>query len=89
MLYRRGKIWWYKFEFCGRVIRESAKTTNERLADKAERRRHQKLEETYNGVQLERPKPQLFSVAAEEWLEIKEGTLAPKSHGVEKTAPSI
>ena len=83
MLYRRGKIWWYKFEFVGQPFRESAKTKSKGLARRAERTRRQALEESYNGVLHERPKPILFSVAAEEWLELKEGTLAPKSYGVE------
>jgi integrase len=86
MLFRRGKIWWYEFQFCGRRYRESAKTTNQRLAERAERKRHQQLEESFNGVTLERPQPKPFSVAAEEWLELKEGTLAPKSYGVEKNS---
>jgi hypothetical protein len=85
MLYRRGKIWWYKFTFCGCTYRESTKTDNRALAEKAERRRHQKLEESFNGVTLARPTPKLFSVAAEEWLTLKEGTLAPKSYGVEQS----
>lgn len=83
MLYRRGKVWWYRFQFCGRTYRESTKTSNQRLAERAERRRRQKLEESYNGVTRERPHFKLFLVAAKEWLELKEGTLAPKSYGVE------
>jgi integrase len=86
MLFRRGRIWWYEFQFCGRRYRESAKTTNRRLAERAERNRHRQLEESFNGVTLERPQPKLFSVAAEEWLTLKEGTLAPKSYGVEKNS---
>src|SRR5262245_22480717 len=84
MLYRRGKIWWYKFTFCGTTYRESTKTNNRTLAEKAERRRHQKLEEGFNGVKLDRPTPRSFSKAAEEWLDLKEGTLAAKSYGVEQ-----
>ena len=72
--------------FCGRVYRESAKTTNVRVAERAERNRHRQLEETYNGLETERRLPTLFSVAAQEWLELKEGTLAPKSYGVEVTS---
>jgi len=32
MIYKRGKIWWYKFTFNGVVIRESTKQGNDRLA---------------------------------------------------------
>src|SRR4051812_44975199 len=83
MLYRRGTIWWYKFEFVGQPFRESAKTKSKELARRAERTRRQGLEESYNGIPHERPKPMLFSIAGAEWLELKEGTLAPKSYGVE------
>jgi hypothetical protein len=64
MLYRRGKIWWYRFEFLGQVIRESAKTRSKELARTAERTRHQRLEESYNGVLHKRPTPILFTVRA-------------------------
>lgn len=39
MLFRRGKIWWYQIKFGGRRYRESTKTTNQRLAERAERKR--------------------------------------------------
>lgn len=84
MLFRRGKIYWYKIKFAGRVYRESTKSTNVRLAERAERKRHQQLEESYNGITLERQQPQLFSVAADEWLELKEHAIAPKSYAIEK-----
>jgi len=69
MLYRRGKTWWYKFEFAGLPFRESAKTKSKELARRAERTRRQGLEESYNGILHERPKPILFAVAGEEWVE--------------------
>ena len=50
MLYRRGNMWWYKFQFAGRVFRESAKTTSKTLARQAERKRHQQLEEAVHGI---------------------------------------
>jgi integrase len=53
------------------------------LAGRAERTRHHRLEESYNGVLHKRPTPILFTVASKEWLELKESTLAPKSYGVE------
>ena len=71
------------FEFVGQTFRESTKTKTKELARRAERKRRLALEESYNGVVHERPRPVLFSVAGEEWLEVKRGTLAPKSYGVE------
>jgi integrase len=84
MLYRRGETWWYKFRFAGQVFRESAKTKTKELARRAERKRRTTLEESYNGLTAERRQPKLFSVAAVEWLELKQSVLAPKSYGVEQ-----
>jgi integrase len=69
-LYRRGEIWWYKFWFAGRLIRESAKTTAKTLAREAEKKRRRELEEGYNGITAhERSKRvQTFEEAAEAYL---------------------
>lgn len=82
MLYRRGEIWWFKFQFAGRVFRESAKTKSKSLARQAERKRHQALEEGIHGIK-KRQAPVTFAVAAAEWLKMKEPTLAPKSYRIE------
>jgi integrase len=86
VLYRRGDVWWYKFRFAGQIFRESAKSQSKSLARRAERKRRTTLEEHYNGVSVERRVPKLFSVAADEWLELKRSTLAPKSYSVEQYA---
>ncbi|MGH9348766.1 MAG: tyrosine-type recombinase/integrase [Vicinamibacterales bacterium] len=83
MLYRRGGVWWYKFRFAGRLFRESAKSTSKALARRAERKRHQKLEEAIHGIR-KRTAPVTFSVAAHDWLALKTPTWAPKSAEVEQ-----
>ena len=35
-VFRRGDIWWYKFCFARRLIRETAKTTSKTVAKEAE-----------------------------------------------------
>jgi len=35
-VYKRGNIWWYKFTWNGRPIRESTKQTNKRVAQQIE-----------------------------------------------------
>ena len=35
-VYKRGKIWWYKFNWNGEAIRESTKQTNKRVAETME-----------------------------------------------------
>ena len=42
-LYRRGKIWWYSFEFQGRHIQESSGFTNKTAALRAEAKRRSEL----------------------------------------------
>jgi integrase len=71
-LFKRGRIWWFKFKFQGLVIRESAETEDRALAAKAERKRHAALD---NGAKAKR-RPQTaqqFTVAVEHWLALKKG----------------
>ena len=49
-IYKRGEVYWYKFRFAGREIRESAKTALKTLAKKAEEKRRRELEEGYNDL---------------------------------------
>src|SRR5438552_8565719 len=84
MLYRRGDIWWWKIKFAGRTIRESAKTSSKELARRAETKRRRELEEGYHGLK-KRQAPQTFKAASDDWLKMKEPTLAPKSYLIEKT----
>jgi len=47
---RISGVWWYKFYFAGRPIRESAKTESKTLAKQAEQKRRRELEEGFNGI---------------------------------------
>ena len=78
MLYRRGRIWWFKFRLAGRTYRESAKTTSKALARDVERVRRRKIEANYNQVP-KRITPRPIEVEAREWLVLKRATLAPSS----------
>lgn len=49
-VYKRGGVWWYKFKFAGRTIRESVKTTSKTVARESERQRRRELEEGYNNL---------------------------------------
>jgi integrase len=50
-VYKRGSTWWYKFQFAGKLIRESAKTGSKTLAKEAEKQRRRDLEKGYNNLQ--------------------------------------
>src|SRR5215471_14106424 len=82
--YPGKKTWYYEFYFAGQKVRESAKTHSKTLARRAEQKRRAELEEGYHGLK-KRQGPRLFKVAADEWLEMKKPTLAPKSYVIEKT----
>jgi integrase len=68
-VYKRGGVWWYKFRFAGRMIRESAKTESKTVARDAEKQRTRELEEGYNNIgdrRNERIQP--ISAIAKEYL---------------------
>src|SRR5438105_13140582 len=78
-----SRIWWFEFQFANHRIRESTKTRSKTLAIEAERNRRRSLEYAYNGVK-KRDSAKLFSAAADEWLAVKEPTLAASSLRIEK-----
>jgi integrase len=84
MLYKRGETWWWRIKFAGREIRESAKTTSKELARRAEVKRRHELAEGYHGLK-KRPAPQTFKSASDDWLKLKQPTVAAKTHLIEKT----
>jgi integrase len=72
MLYKRGRVWWYKFRFQGQVIQATARTSNKTVAREAERARRHELELAVNRIPKRERMP-LFSVAADEWLDSRVG----------------
>jgi integrase len=84
MLYKRGETWWWRIKFGGREIRESSKTTSKELARRAEIKRRHELSEGYHGLK-KRQAPQTFKAASDDWLKLKEPTVAAKTHLIEKT----
>ena len=83
MLYRRGKVWWFRFKFAGRLFQESARTGSKTLARAAERHRRRSLEEGIHGIR-KRPQPVIFRIAADEWLALRETTVAPSTYAIER-----
>ena len=73
--YPGRKMWWYEFRFARQIVRESARTRSKSVARKAEQARRRELEEGYHGIKR-RAEPRLFSVAAVEWLALKQPVLA-------------
>lgn len=52
---KHTKVWYYEFNFAGRLIKESAKTTSKTLGKLAEQARRRELEKGFNGLADERP----------------------------------
>ena len=61
-VFKRGRNYWYEFEFRGQRVRESAHTPNRELAGSIERNRRRAMEESAGGIK--RAKPILFRKAA-------------------------
>ena len=81
--YKGSKVWTMDFLFHGQRIRESTGTRSKTLALKIEDKRRRALEEGAAGIRKQR-QPLLLSVAADEWLEMKKATLAPRSVKIEQ-----
>jgi integrase len=69
-VYKRGKVWWYKFKFGGQRIRESSRSTSKTVARDAEFARRRQLVESFNSITPRKVSPQ-FSVASRDWLKTR------------------
>jgi integrase len=49
-VFQRGKVWWYKFYFAGREIKESSKSRSKTVAKEAEKQRRRELEEGFHNL---------------------------------------
>jgi integrase len=81
--YKGSKVWTMDFLFHAQRIRESTGTRSKTLALKIEDKRRRALEEGAAGIRKQR-QPLLLSVAADEWLDMKKATLAPRSVKIEQ-----
>jgi hypothetical protein len=69
-VFKRGKVFWFEFNFNGARIRESAHTSSKTIAKQAEMQRRRELELGINRISQPKRIP-LFKVAAEGLLEDK------------------
>src|SRR5437773_807822 len=71
MIYKRGNVYWYKFVWSGRHIRESAKTGNPKTARQIESARKTELAKGEVGIKDKPPAPRFedFSKRFTNWLE--------------------
>jgi integrase len=78
-VYRRGKTWWYVFEFEGRKIQESSGFRNKTAALRAEAKRRTDLLERRAGFTKPKPVPK-FDEFSKQFLEWSKQHHRPKTH---------
>src|SRR5271170_3444499 len=78
-VYRRGKTWWYVFEFEGRKIQESSGFRNKTPALRAEPKRRMDLLERRAGFTKLKPPPE-FEEFVKQFLEWSKLQHRPKTH---------
>jgi integrase len=78
-VYRRGKTWWYVFEFEGRRIQESSGFRNKTAALRAEAKRKTDLMERRAGFTKSKPIPK-FDDFSKQFLEWSKQQHRPKTH---------
>jgi integrase len=60
---KKSSVWWFKFVYAGKPIRESAQTTRKTVAGEAEKRRRLELEKANAGMPSEKREKRIRSVA--------------------------
>jgi integrase len=80
-VYRRGKTWWYVFEYGGRKIQESSGFRNKTAAMRAEAKRKIDLMERRAGFTKPKPIPK-FDDFSKEFLELSKQQHRPNTYGL-------
>jgi integrase len=78
-VYKRGKIWWYKFNWNGESIRESTKQTNKRVAEQIEAAHRTSLAKGEVGIRERVHVPNLKEFAETQFLPFIETQFKDKS----------
>ena len=77
-VYRRGKVWWYKFSYRGEMIRESTRQRNKRVAEQIEAAHKTGLAKGEVGIRDRKPVPTLAEFAKRDFLPFVESTFKAK-----------
>src|SRR3984885_3499732 len=80
-VYRRGKFWWYRFEFGGRRIQESSKSPNKHKAEQLEAKRKADLVDGNAGIRGKAPPPK-FEEAVRIFLDWSQSNHRFKTHAL-------
>jgi integrase len=81
-VYKRGRVWWYRFVWNGESIRESTKQTNKRVAEQIESAHKTSLAKGEVGIRDKKPVPVLAHFMEEDFLPFVRTTKAFKPNTV-------
>jgi integrase len=79
-VYKRGRVWWYKFIWKGEPIRESTKQTNKRVAEQIEAAHKTSLAKGEVGLRDRMPVPTLRDFANRDFLPHCRATFSAKKN---------
>jgi len=79
-VYKRGRVWWYRFTWRGEPIRESTKQTNKRVAEQIEAAHKTSLAKGEVGIRDRKPAPTLREFATCDFLPHCRSTFAAKKN---------
>jgi hypothetical protein len=82
--YKGSKVWTMDFMFHGQRVRESTGTRSRTLAQQIEHKRRHGLEEGAAGIRRQN-RPLLFSVASQNYLEVRQPSWSRKTYIIERT----
>ncbi len=83
MIYKRGKVWWYKFSFNGELVRASTKQGNQRAAEQIEAARRTGLAKGEVGIKEKKECPTIGRFAETEFLPFVEKNRREKPRTIE------
>ena len=82
MIYKRGKVYWYKFVFNGQLVRESTKQGNDKVARQIESAHRTSLAKGEVGIREKKVAPTLKEFMEKQFEPWVKGRL-PKGHARE------
>src|SRR5690348_8324413 len=77
-IYPRGKIYWYKFMWQGKLVRKSTKQTNDKIARQIEAAHRTSLAKGEVGIREKKPASALKEFLKQEFLPYAESAHATK-----------
>jgi integrase len=81
-VYKRGRVWWYRFTWKGEAIRETTKQTNKRVAEQIEAAHKTSLAKGEVGIREKKPAPTLQRFIDEDFLPFVRTTKVSKPNTV-------